>query len=132
MKDIEEKLGKWGRTNLGEIFRFAWIEDSSGVIYTRKIMLFDNNNLPSVCYLKPGEHIVKHSYDLLDLIENRDIAMVRTCDDEILYVGLDETTTDVADYAGLIENIKNRDYQLLKILTHEQFDANCYEIEEKE
>lgn len=30
-----EKFGIWGRTNLGEIFRFAWIEDSSGSRYER-------------------------------------------------------------------------------------------------
>ena len=28
----------------------------------------------------------------------------------------------------LIENIENGEYELLEILTHEQFEANCYKV----
>lgn len=72
-----EKFGIWGRTNLGEIFRFAWIEDSSGVVYDRKIMLLDNNgNNPEEYCLNYEEHIIKHSKKLIDLIEDKDIVEI--------------------------------------------------------
>lgn len=72
------------------------------------------------------ESIVKHSKQLIDLIENKDVLKVRI-DKEIMLFGMDEDTSDIK-YKELIENIENGEYELLEILTHEQFEANCYKV----
>ena len=70
--------------------------------------------------------IKKHSKNLMDLIENKDILKVKI-DGEILFLGVDENTIDIK-YKEIIEDIKKGDYQLLEILTHEQYMANCYKV----
>lgn len=72
------------------------------------------------------EEIVKHSKHLTDLIENKDVLKVRI-DKTIMVFGIDEDTSDIK-YKELIENIENGEYELLEILTHEQFEANCYKV----
>lgn len=70
--------------------------------------------------------IVKHNKQLIDLIENKDVLKVRI-DKTIMVFGIDEDTSDIK-YKELIENIENGEYELLEILTHEQFEANCYKV----
>lgn len=70
--------------------------------------------------------IKKHSKNLIDLIENKDILKVKI-NEEILFLGVDENTLDIK-YKEIIEDIKNGDYQLLEILTHEQFEQNSYKV----
>lgn len=72
------------------------------------------------------KNIVKHSKQLIDLIENKDVLKVRI-DKTIMVFGMDEDTSDIK-YKELIENIENGEYELLEILTHEQFEANCYKV----
>lgn len=72
------------------------------------------------------KNIVKHSKQLIDLIENKDVLKVRI-DKTIMVFGIDEDTSDIK-YKELIEDIENGEYGLLEILTHEQFEANCYKV----
>ena len=81
--------------------------------------------------------IVKHSKQLIDLIENKqlidlienkDILKLKTSDSkEVFFIGVDEDTSDVK-YEEIITDIKNGENELLGILTHEQFEANCYKV----
>lgn len=75
------------------------------------------------------ENIVKHSKQLIDLIENKDILKVRI-DKTIMFFGIDESTSDTK-YKEIIKSIENGECELLEILTHQQFEANCYKVEEK-
>lgn len=75
---------------------------------------------------KLKDEILKHSKNLIDLIENKDILKIKT-DGEILFLGIDENTLDIK-YKEIIEDIKNGDYQLLEILTYEQFEQNSYKV----
>lgn len=72
------------------------------------------------------DEIINHSKHLIDLIENKDILKVRI-DKTIMFFGIDEDTSDIK-YKELIENIENGEYELLEILTHQQFEANCYKV----
>ena len=72
------------------------------------------------------KNIVKHSKQPIDLIQNKDILKVRI-DKTIMVFGMDEDTSDIK-YKELIENIENGEYELLEILTHEQFETNCYKV----
>lgn len=66
------------------------------------------------------------SDNIIDLIENKDVLKVRI-DKTIMVFGMDEDTSDIK-YKELIENIENGEYELLEILTLEQFEANCYKV----
>lgn len=72
------------------------------------------------------KNIVKHSKQLIDLIENKDVLKVRI-DKTIMFFGIDEDTSDIK-YKEFIENIENGEYELVEILTKEQFEANCYKV----
>lgn len=127
-----EKFGIWGRTNLGEIFKFAWIEDSSGVVYDRKIMLLDNDgNNPEEYCLNYGEHIIKHSKKIIDLIEDKDIVEIELSEEfvekkdkkKLIQIG------DVYTKETLQKDIDNGIItRILTILPYNQYMANCYKV----
>ena len=121
------EVGEYGRTNYGEIIKFAWLENSEGETVKNKVILINGNEISNdFYYFYKGEKIVKHSKQLTDLIENKDVVKVRI-DKEIMFFGMDEDTSDIK-YKELIENIENGEYELLEILTHEKFEANCYKV----
>lgn len=72
------------------------------------------------------KNIVKHRKQLIDLIENKDILKVRI-DKTIMFFGIDESTSDTK-YKEIIKSIENGECELLEILTHQQFEANCYKV----
>ncbi len=72
------------------------------------------------------EYIVKHSKQLIDLTENKDILKVRI-DKTIMFFGIDEGTSDIK-YKEIIKSIENGECKLLEILTHQQFESNCYKV----
>ena len=114
MKDKIE-VNEYVRFNNGEIGKVIDIkENPSRIVYSEygEIGLISD--------------IVKHSKQLIDLIENKDVLKVRI-DKTIMVFGMDEDTSDIK-YKELIENIENGEYELLEILTHEQFEANCYKV----
>lgn len=76
-----------------------------------------------------NKEILKHSKNILDLIENKDILKLKTKENEILMIGFDENTMNIK-YKEIIEEIKNKEYELLEILPHEMFENNCYRIGE--
>lgn len=117
MKDKIE-VNEYVRTRAGHIYKITNI-DENGLIYWNKIQCgWIEQQLEDI--------IVKHSKQLIDLIENKDVLKVRI-DKTIMVFGMDEDTSDIK-YKELIENIENGEYELLEILTHEQFEANCYKV----
>lgn len=70
--------------------------------------------------------MIKHSKQLIDLIENKDILKVRI-DKTIMFFGIDESTSDTK-YKEIIKSIENGECELLEILTHQQFETNCYKV----
>ena len=70
--------------------------------------------------------IVNHSKQLIDSIENKDILKVRI-DKTIMFFGIDESTSDIK-YKEIMESIENGECELLEILTHQQFEVNCYKV----
>lgn len=112
---MEEKIevGEYVRTDKGYIFKIDKEEKNSQII-----------NFLDAEYGK----IVGHRKHLTDLIENKDVLKIRI-DKMTMIFGMDENTSDIK-YKELIENIEVGEYELLEILTHEQFEANCYKVEE--
>ncbi len=123
--EIEEYV----RTKDGRIAQIKSIDYEAGIYrFDRIIYINDFSMKEDVLYNNEmfKNLIVKHSKQLIDLIENKDILKVKT-NGEILFLGVDENTLDIK-YKEIIEDIKNGDYQLLEILTHEQFEQNSYKV----
>lgn len=128
MKDKIE-VGEYVRTKDGRIAQIKSIDYEAGIYrFDRIIYINDFGMKENVLYNNEmfKKLIVKHSKQLIDLIENKDVLKVRI-DKEIMLFGMDEDTSDIK-YKELIENIENGEYELLEILTHEQFEANCYKV----
>lgn len=127
MSKIE--VGEYVKTKEGRIAQIKSIDYEAGIYrFDRIIYINDFRMKEYVLYSNEmfKKVIVKHSKQLIDLVENKDVLKVRI-DKTIMFLGLDECTSDVK-YKELIENIKNGEYELLEILTHEQFEANCYKV----
>lgn len=98
-------------------------------IIARVIGKDDDNNIlldTQQILIKTEEKIVKHSKQLIDLIENKDILKVRI-DKTIMFFGIDEGTSNIK-YKEIIKSIENGECELLEILTHQQFESNCYKV----
>lgn len=128
MKEI--KVGEYGRTNKGKMFIFAWLENSNGKRYTNKVLLgngkiFENK----FYYFDDGEEIVKHSKNIIDLIDIGDYVNGNEVLDKYLLNGeipVLETTGDETNVKCMCEG------DIRIILTKEQYQANCYTVERKE
>lgn len=122
----EIKVGEYVRTKDG-IFKVTKIDGL--YIYLDK-QYFDNQyqTMRDVTF---KERIIKHSFNIKELIKNKDIIKVKTKENAILMIGFDENTIDIK-YKEIIEEIENGEYELLEILTHEQYERNCYEVKEEE
>lgn len=128
---MEIEVGEYGRTNLGTIIKFAYLEYNPGQIDTTKVFLIKNNRISNdFYYLKKDEYIVKHSKNIIDLVEVGDYVngiLVTGKESTLLYTeikGIDNSGyhIPISQYG---ENIKT-------ILTKEQYMQNCYTVERKE
>lgn len=76
------------------------------------------------------DYIVKHSKQLIDLIEVKDIIKYRidNISTTLETKGYIEGIVDVSD-EEMLQRIKNqKSYKILEILTHEQFKQNSYKV----
>lgn len=115
---MEDKIevNEYVRFNNGEIGKVIDIkENPSRIVYSEygEIGLISD--------------IVKHSKQLIDLIECGDIVKIRTG----LYSSFKYFVENEDDLLLLKEQVKQF-WNIDKILTHEQFETNCYEIKEEE
>lgn len=127
----EIKVGEYGRTNKGKIFIFAWLENSDEKRYTNKVLLgngkiFENK----FYYFDDGEEIVKHSKNIIDLIEVGDFINGMKIDDigEIKRFG---KTAQKCLWVNIGDGIDIIDEEIKDILTKEQHMQNCYKIAEE-
>lgn len=128
---MEDKIevNEYVRTKDGRIAQIKSIDYEAGIYrFDRIIYINDFGMKEDVLYNNEmfKKLIVKHSKQIIDLIENKDVLKVRI-DKTIMTFGMDEDTSYIK-YKELIENIENGEYELLEILTHEQFEANCYKV----
>ena len=70
---MEIEVGEYGRTNLGKIIKFAWLESIEGERYKNRVILIKNNKIVNeLYYFSKNEKIVKHSKNIIKLIEKDD------------------------------------------------------------
>lgn len=119
------EIGEYVRTKEGLIDKIENYSFGCNVWHCENGMCIDECNSIGT-HLKD---VTKHSKNIIDLIENQDILKIKTKKNEILFVGADENTTNLK-YEEVIEELKNEEYELLGILTKEQYEANCYKLED--
>lgn len=127
----EIEIGEYGRTNFGEIIKFAWLEDSEGKTIKNKVILINRNKVSNDFYYFHGEeNIVKHSKQLIDLIEVGDIIKYRidNISTTLETKGHIKGIVDIADEEMLQRIKSDKNYNLLEILTREQYMANCFKV----
>ena len=128
---MEDKIevGEYGRTNFGKIIKFAWLEDSEGETIKNKVILINGNKVSNdFYYFHKEENIVKHSKQLIDLIEVGDFVNGY----KVISVDYDVMN----DTTECIELDLNSNYQynfisirqIKTILTKEIYMANCYKV----
>ena len=128
---MEDKIevGEYGRTNFGKIIKFAWIEDLEGKKIKNKVILINGNKISNdLYYFHKEENIVKHSKQLIDLIEKDDYVngykVINVINEEPCPSGkcVDiDRSKDSSECTLWEENIKT-------ILTKEWFEDNCYKV----
>lgn len=127
MKEI--KVNEYVRTNKGNIGKVVEIRlglNKNTELYQNVYML--DNGLWTIL-----DYIVKHSKQLIDLIEVKDIIKYRidNISTTLETKGYIEGIVDVSD-EEMLQRIKNqKSYKILEILTHEQFEQNSYKVGEE-
>ena len=131
---MDIKVGEYGRTNKGNIFIYANVVDEKGNKLDYIMKLVDGR--PIKYYLSKDEQIVKHSFNIIDLIEVGDYVngkRVSMLKGEVNLSDIDNENdfcyTNYSDEYGKWYGF--REDEVKSILTHEQFEANCYKIEQK-
>ena len=121
------EIGEYGRTNLGTIIKFAYLEYKPGQIDTTKVFLIKNNRiLNNFYYFKKDEYIVKHSKNIIDLIEVGDYVNGIEID---LLEKSENRVWSTSTYGD--EDIVFYENEIKTILTKEQYMQNCYTVERK-
>ncbi len=117
--DKEIEVGEYIRTFNGEIGKIIKIKDDDE--YSYDYYICDDDRATGL-----KSYIVKHSHNIIDLIEERD------------YVNGCKVYENHKTYLMVYQKVKNSevDYnyinhdEIKSILTKEQFNANCYEVKE--
>lgn len=135
------EVGEYGRTNLGKIIKFAWLQDENKIREKNKVILVDLmlTETRPYYYFKKDEFIVKHSKNIIDLIEEGDYVngeRVQSIIDYSVVEGGEPykkiLTGERANLGlhtlGLKYYIYEKDIK--SIVTKEQFNANCYKVKE--
>lgn len=126
---MEIKVGDYVRTNNKGIKRIDRIDNNKTVnkyLYFTGIEDFEGKEYGII---KTTE-IVKHRKQLIDLIDVGDILKIKISEewvekqDTIKFVVVGQTYT----ITEIKECLKNGLFKIIQILTHQQFEANCYKI----
>ena len=131
MKEI--KIGEYVRTKDGRIAQIKSIDYEAGIYrFDRIIYVNDFGMKEDVLYNNEmfKKLIVKHSKQLIDLIEVKDVIKYRI--DNISTTletrGYIEGIVDISDEEMLQEIKSDKNYHILEILTKERYMANCYKV----
>lgn len=97
----EIKVGEYVRTKKGKIFKYG----------------------KGRTYLGKDNEILNHSFNIKELIEEGDIVNGQ----RVLYIEKEGLVIEMADY--IFPYISIKEIKIEEILTHEQYEKNCYRLE---
>ena len=108
MENIE--VGEWVRSKIGSIGKVTKIEDRKFLYEDKSLITFIGN-------------VVKHSKNIIDLIEVGDIVNKS----EVYEIGQSENGQKwIHTCRGFL--YYEEDLEKVTILTHEQYEQNCYKV----
>ena len=127
LKKEKYKYGDFIRTNDGIIGQVKRIE-LDDVDKSLKWYVFDGKRpdmgiIDELYINKP--YIEKYSKDIIDLIEVGDIVHIK----DVLHQDIVHIWSE--DYLKALKEDLNNGIKVVEILTHEQFEQNCYTVERK-
>lgn len=121
---MEIKVGEYVRTKDGFIDKVQNYSFSQNIWHCKNGMCIDECN----CIGTHLEDIVNHSFNIIDLIEVGDFVNENEVIDKYLFDGeipVLETTGDETNAKCMCKG------DIKSILTHEQYERNCYRLEEE-
>lgn len=135
--NIVEKInGTYGCPNENCVEINDFIRNKGGYIGIVKKILLPDEKMESTYFVCDTtmasaylEEIKKHSKDILDLIEPGDVLEIEE-ESDIFCIGIKKDTTTFS-YSDIKQSIRNKEVKLLRILTHEQFEENSFEVVQK-
>lgn len=105
-----------------------YVRTKDGVIGKVIKALSNRVFLDNLGYAVLIKDIVKHSKQLIDLIEVGDVIRYKIENVSLATKGYLEGVVDISD-KGMLKSIRNNnDYKVLEILTKEIYMANCYKV----
>ena len=110
----EIKVGEYVRTVTGSIDKVDALYD-----LIENTIHLENHKWQDI------KNIVKHSFNIIDLIEVGDVVKVLDID-WVRIIGIDDK--DILE--SFIEDVKEENWKILSIVTHEQFQSVEYRLEE--
>lgn len=139
MKEIE--VGDYVRTETGFIRRIKSIDKTEATEKCPVNMYWCNLDKPIKILKECSKDTIyaiemsdakklKHFNNILDLIEVKDVIKYRinNISTTLETKGYVEGIVDISN-EEMLQRIKNdKNYEVLEILTHEQFEANCYKV----
>ena len=122
----EIKVNEYVRTKNGYIIKVDENTTIFNLGYKEQYIDMETTRYGFIC----EEEIVKHSKQLIDLIEGKDVVKYRI--DNISTTletrGYIEGIVDISDEEMLQKIKSDKNYHILEILTKEQYKANCYKV----
>lgn len=120
---MDIQIGEYVRSNNGMIGKLIKIERDDIDTSLRWHVINDGKNER---YINKA-YIVKHSFNIIDLIEIKDIVEIQNISDKLCFkVEIFDEKTLMDLKLGLEEN----EIKLISILTQEQYKTNCYRLED--
>lgn len=124
---MEIEVGEYVRTKEGKIAKVLEFKKSEEEILNPYELHLDCSDF-GICYTKEEIESIKHSKNIIDLIEVGDILNGRLC------INIEENYTDTGrrnlELICVGGNILELSNTIQTILTHEQYLQNCYRLEE--
>ena len=115
---MDIKVGEYVRTNRGYIYKIKRIRKSD---ISREVYIVRAHGDNYSFYLRK-ENIVKHSKNIIDLIEVGDIVFIQdVLNNDFVYIYDDEMLKAVKE--DIEEGL-----EITEVLTHEVYNANCYKV----
>lgn len=123
---VEEiKVGEYVRTNDG-IFKVTKIDG----LYIYLDKEYFDNQYQTIRDVTFKERIVNHSFNIIDLIEIGDIVNGYRIDERAEYDVLIHKARGI-NRSGFMIPVAQYNEDIKTILTHEQYERNCYKAKEK-
>lgn len=137
------EVGEYVRTKDGIIAKVTDILKEYCIDCDNDVFDLYNGPMMEIPWEYIEEYIVKHSFNIIDLIEIGDVVEVVVAEDfeeeyteklEVAAVGITDCKGNKLNEVGIcgddeIEYVSLKDIKT--ILTHEQYERNCYKAKEK-